>query len=595
MVDRDWDRLFGHGEPEHERVVELGGAHPAYLLDGPADLFAVRVRPDGARSRRHFVARLPAHGLVPSTPLAGPWRLILVPAGRHRRAAPHRRTAGPRGTLGRRPGDGPGRPRAGRRRRPHPARPRRRRTGGQSPRGARTLQPGKPATLTEGDALTSNTDVRWVRPSGGDLVHNGGTAGTIGDGELAPLAGRDWVVAAGPCRVTSVSTWQLLAAGELRPVLDAHVHRLLGVIDVRVDRLAERFVGGIGERKRVNTAALRGAARSALRVVGGGARVPDDEHEYHFARYRRAADVLEIVTADGVAVVEPADHRHPPADDQEALQAVARSSALHLRPVKLPAGWWRHDLGPLIGWRGGAAVALRFQGGRYHEIEPQARTATPLTSAGATAFETTAAQVQAPLPRRAGMRDALRLGLSGGRRDLLALLIVGLVVASLGLATPLVVGRVLASISDTGSTGGMLALAGLLVSAAVVAGLVGVAQGLRLLRLEGRAEIGTQLVLWDRLMRLPVRFFRSTSSGELANSVLGISFIRQALSGLLAQAVSAILTIVADLTLIFWISAPLGFACLGVTAVAGLLVWVFGGLIVRRQRRRCRPSTGPRR
>ncbi|GAA1798793.1 NHLP bacteriocin export ABC transporter permease/ATPase subunit [Luedemannella flava] len=584
MVDRDWDRLFGHGEPEHERVVELGGAHPAYLLDGPADLFAVRVRPDGARSRRHFVARLPAHGLVPSTPLAGPWRLILVPlvgtGVRHltaERLALAERSAGDQATV-----------RAAR----GPAAAVDRTLlvladavrEGQSPRGARTLQPGKPATLTEGDALTSNTDVRWVRPSGGDLVHNGGTAGTIGDGELAPLAGRDWVVAAGPCRVTSVSTWQLLAAGELRPVLDAHVHRLLGVIDVRVDRLAERFVGGIGERKRVNTAALRGAARSALRVVGGGARVPDDEHEYHFARYRRAADVLEIVTADGVAVVEPADHRHPPADDQEALQAVARSSALHLRPVKLPAGWWRHDLGPLIGWRGGAAVALRFQGGRYHEIEPQARTATPLTSAGATAFETTAAQVQAPLPRRAGMRDALRLGLSGGRRDLLALLIVGLVVASLGLATPLVVGRVLASISDTGSTGGMLALAGLLVSAAVVAGLVGVAQGLRLLRLEGRAEIGTQLVLWDRLMRLPVRFFRSTSSGELANSVLGISFIRQALSGLLAQAVSAILTIVADLTLIFWISAPLGFACLGVTAVAGLLVWVFGGLIVRRQR-----------
>ncbi|GAA3300774.1 NHLP bacteriocin export ABC transporter permease/ATPase subunit [Dactylosporangium vinaceum] len=586
MVDGDWERLFGFGEPAPERVVTLGGSHPAFLLDGPADLFAVRARPDGAPSRRHFVARLPRHSLAPGTGLPGQWRLMLVPLP----GTEVRHLTAERLGLAERSAADPATAPAARalaacvevtllaladavRE-------------GRTPRAALTVQPGREKALAEGDALTSNTDVLWVRPAGAGLSHNGGTAGTIGDGELAPLAGRDWVVAAGACTVTTETTWQLLAAGALRPALDAHVRRLLGVIEDRIERLAVRFVGGIGERKRVNAAALRGAARTALRIVGGGAKVADDEAEYHFARYRRAAETLEaVVPGEHVAVLEPADRRHPPADDREAVQAVARSSALHLRPVKLPRDWWRHDLGPLVAWRGDTAVPMRFIAGRYHEVEPQTRTTTALTAATAAPYDPTATQVQAPLPRRATMRDALRLGLGGGGRDLRGLLVVGLVVAGLGLVTPLVVGRVLASVSDTGGTGGILALAALLVCSAVVAGLVGVSQGLRMLRLEGRAEIGTQLVLWDRLMRLPVRFFRATSSGELANAVLGISFVRQALSGLLAQAVTAVLTVAAELVFIFVLSVPLGLAVIAVIAVAGVMVWVFGGLVVRRQRR----------
>jgi ABC-type bacteriocin/lantibiotic exporter with double-glycine peptidase domain len=119
----------------------------------------------------------------------------------------------------------------------------------------------------------------------------------------------------------------------------------------------------------------------------------------------------------------------------------------------------------------------------------------------------------------------------------------------------------------------------------VVAALVAVGQNIRLLRLEGRAEIGTQLALWDRLMRLPVRFFRRTPSGELAGVMLGISFIREALSGLLAQTVAAALTVVADLMLLFAISPPIGLAALAVVTLAVGFTAVFGRLVAGRQRR----------
>ena len=112
--------------------------------------------------------------------------------------------------------------------------------------------------------------------------------------------------------------------------------------------------------------------------------------------------------------------------------------------------------------------------------------------------------------------------------------------------------------------------------AAVLAGLSTVAQNLHLLRLEGRIENGTQLALWDRLIRLPVAFFRSTSSGELANAVLGISFIRESLSGITVAVVSAGLTALLDLILIFVLSPVLGLAAVGIAVLCLIETWILG-------------------
>jgi ATP-binding cassette subfamily C protein len=82
-----------------------------------------------------------------------------------------------------------------------------------------------------------------------------------------------------------------------------------------------------------------------------------------------------------------------------------------------------------------------------------------------------------------------------------------------------------------------------------------------------------------------VAFFRSTSSGELANAVLGISFIRESLSGITVAVVSAGLTALLDLVLIFVLSPLLGLAALGVAAVCLVAVSVLGLAITRRAHR----------
>jgi NHLM bacteriocin system ABC transporter ATP-binding protein len=357
-----------------------------------------------------------------------------------------------------------------------------------------------------------------------------------------------------------------------------------------MDSSGATFVQNLAERKRANAAAVAQATRGMLGVVGARA-ARDLAGHSNGARYRDAVAVLTLLAGhSGHAIVEPADQRNLPATAQDALMAVARSSSLHLRDTTLPPGWWRRDLGPLVGWRAtdGAdwphAVPLLFRRGQYREVDPETKAERPVDRAGAAAFGATATQVQVPLPAAATLGTALRLGLTGTRGDLRKMLMAAALAAVLGLVTPIVTGKMLAGIENTGSVRALAEFPVLLVSAASVAAVMTVLQNLRLLRVQGRAESSTQLVLWDRLLRLPVTYFRGQPSGELASAVLGISMISEMVGGVIAPALAASLTVFADLGLILFLSRPLGFCALGIVAIAAAGVTWLGRTSIRRGR-----------
>ncbi|MET0425804.1 MAG: ABC transporter transmembrane domain-containing protein, partial [Actinoplanes sp.] len=616
-----WDRLVELTTPAGKGSLRLDGRHAAAVIrNGPADLFAVRhsdVDGEGGQPRRNFVARLPAGSLMPSPPVAGAWQLILVPLPdtevRWLGEAGYRTVTG---HLDR--GPDAGEPPADEDLDGWTTVARALVFGlergllaiadamrhGQPPREAPPLRPREVVSLAAGGLLAGTSGVWWLRMVGGDVIRNdGGTADRAGGGELLLLTGRDWITAVAPCTVQSVSGWDLLTAGQLWAAADRHVTRLLGVLEARIERSDDEFLRSLRRRKAINAAVVADAARAAYGVVGAADRAVPPAEVAHLNLYQITAGVLRaVITAEHVTVVEPADRSQEPADQRAALQAVARVSGLHLRSVRLPDDWARRDLGPLIGWlRPGEsvhdgiaieadppdvqAVALVFRRGRYRMVDPQTRAVVTLTAEQLSRFDHAATQCQIPLPLAPGLADVLRGGIRGGRGDVTGLLVTAFVVAVLGLAVPLVSGRVLGQIAGQGATGGMLDFAIILVLSAVVAALVGIAQNLRLLRLEGRVELGAQLAVWDRLMRLPARFFTRTSSGELANAVLGITFVRESLSGVLAQAVLAGVTVLADLLLLFLVDVRVALCGLGVLLLTSGFTWVAGRSVMNRMHR----------
>jgi NHLM bacteriocin system ABC transporter ATP-binding protein len=595
------DGLIGFCGDAVRRACRLDGPVAGWLVTGgEADLFAVR-RAGMSPSRRHHVARIPAGGLVPTSTAIGAWQLFLVPLpGTELRGLP-------RGQLslleryvrlGRPTEEG-----ASRRARDAArelvaavdsvlvgvADALRR---GQAPRTASTLRGREIVSLAEGSALTSTGGAWWLRSAGGQLRRNdGGPAEMSGERELLLMVGRDWVVAESACVVESHSSADLLAAGQLRSAVDQHVARLLRMVETRIEEADAALLSAVRRRRQVDAAMLAAAARRSIGVIGAGETVAVPDTEPGFDRYGRAAAVVRVVTeGTGSPVNEPPDRARAPLDDRTAVHAVARSSSLYLREVTLPDRWWRRDLGPLVGWRVGddperaVAVPLVFRRGCYHRVDPDTRASAAVDAATAATYAAEATQVQAPLPPAARMRHLLRAGLVGAARDLRGLVLAGACVALLGLGVPLATGEVLGQLARRGEVQGLFGFLALMLAAAVVAGLVGVVQNLRLLRLDGRLQSGAQLAIWDRLMRLPARFFTGRSSGEIANSMLGISFVGEALSALLPQIVSAGATVVVTLGMLLVVEPVLGWWAAGIVAGTALGFAGFAVLIVGQQR-----------
>ncbi|MEU8424334.1 ATP-binding cassette domain-containing protein [Micromonospora sp. NPDC048835] len=593
--------LIGFCADGVRQVCRLDGPAAGWLVTGgEADLFAVR-RAGVSPSRRHHVARLPAGGLVPTSTAIGAWQLILVPLpGTELRGLSRRHLSllERHVRLGQVADEGAS------------SRARTAATElvaaldlvlvtiadalrrGQAPREASTLSGREIISLAPGSALTSTGGAWWLRSAGGQLRRNdGGPAEMSGERELLLVAERDWVVAESSCAVESHGSGDLLVDGELRSAVDQHVARLLRMVETRIEEADTALLSAVRRRREADAAVLAAAARRSIGVIGAGGAVPVPDDEAGFDRYGRAAAVLRVVTEGmGSPINEPADRSRTPSDDRAAVHAVTRASSLFLREVRLPERWWRRDLGPLVGWRAdddperAVAVPLMFRRGRYHHVDPDTRAYARIDAAVAATFGAEATEVQAPLPSTARMRHLLRAGLVGASRDVRGLVFAATCVALLGLGVPLATGEVLGQLARRGEVTGLGGFLALMLSAAVVAGLVGVVQNLRLLRLDGRMQSGAQLAVWDRLMRLPARFFAGRSSGQIANSMLGISFVGEALSALLPQLVSAAATVAVTLGMLLVVEPVLGLWGAGIVAVTMLTFGAFAVLIVRQQR-----------
>ena len=86
-----------------------------------------------------------------------------------------------------------------------------------------------------------------------------------------------------------------------------------------------------------------------------------------------------------------------------------------------------------------------------------------------------------------------------------------------------------------------------------------------LLRIETKMDHRLQTAVWDRLLNLPVSFFRNYTTGDLADRAMGINEIRHMLSGVVVTSVLGSIFSLLNFFLLFYYSVRLAL-------VAGILV-----------------------
>ena len=134
-------------------------------------------------------------------------------------------------------------------------------------------------------------------------------------------------------------------------------------------------------------------------------------------------------------------------------------------------------------------------------------------------------------PRPLGWSDLLLFGLHGTWRDVFTMLAVGAATGLLALLMPVATGILFDTIIPGAQRGQLYQMAIMLFAASITGFLISLTANVAMMRMEGRMEAGVQSAVWDRLLSLPVRFFKQYNSGDLVGRSLAIGQIRQMLTG----------------------------------------------------------------
>lgn len=386
-------------------------------------------------------------------------------------------------------------------------------------------------------------------------------------GTPLPLAGNMWLACEADCRLTGAYTPTALFRGTLWPGLDAFHLAAMQVI------ARQREEAGASETSRLErkAGANRATFNASLRRIGGilAGPQPDGAFADTVATGDPLFDAASLVAAaSGITLAPPPDE---PGTLLRPLADIARRSHIRMRRVVLFDDWYRHDNGPLLAYMAadGRPVALLPDGvDRYVMADPADGTRRPVTPALADSLSGEAHVFYRPFPARAmRVRDVFAFGLRGLHRDTTTIVLMGILAGLIALATPIATGHIFASIIPRADIGGHLVIIAGLVLAALGTAVFTVTRSFAVLRVQTRMDSSIQTAVWDRLLALPVPFFRDYSSGDLADRANGINAIREVLSGTIMQSAMTVLFSLFSLLLLFWYSWKLAFIAVAIVAL----------------------------
>ncbi len=436
-------------------------------------------------------------------------------------------------------------------------------------------------TVTEaGGVMTSAEGVVWIEGAPAALF---GTEDPE-EGELVPVAPDGWAELHGRADLTVRSSRTLGAETLLSRALPGF-HRLAFAAQTFNRRMLLADQAGLQiersrwrrrdeDEAREDLFALLAPSRPA--ASGGGALI---------------AALRAVGRHDGIAIHEPGGRADEPPD----LAGLLHASGLRARRVRLlpEERWWRGDSGAILAFRrdGGRPVALLPGAmGRYRLLDPRTGASSRVGRSDAATLATDGYVLYRPLPddRAIGMRTLLAGAAGRFGADFARVVAAGLAAGALALAPAAGIGVLVDRVLPSGDGGALLQLALLLVLLALAAGLVHVLRGTAIMRIEGRLAARATAALWDRLLRLPTRFYRQYSSGEISMRALAFQALRDRLSGATGTAVLSILFLVPSIVLVFLSDAALGWVTLGIGIAALAVTVAFGAAQMAPHRLRLR-------
>ncbi len=394
-----------------------------------------------------------------------------------------------------------------------------------------------------------------------------------------PLPDFGWITPTAPGQVTLAGTREVFDTGSITDIIQGF-HGMMAkniIHGIREGETAERRQYRLSRSK---DAAGIAAALQKFRTI----LAPKEDQESTTGLPPLLGAFVLTGKAAGILV-----SRETEFNQDTAMEDIPRKNGFRLREVLLDGKWWARDNGPLLGIleQGEIPVALIPDGPtRYRMVNPGTGKQEVITPGRAADLLPTAFMLYRPFPaRKLVWKDLIRFGFHGCRRDWNMLLFLGVASGLLGLLTPIATGVILGTYIPQAAVNEILQITLILLAAAGAIALFNIIKGIALVRMEGRMDLAVQAAVWDRLLSLPVPFFKSFTAGDLAVRSLGIMAIREILSGATLNALLTLAFTSFNLAWLFYYDWQLAMVAVGLTCIGFTITFGAGLRTVVYQRK----------
>ena len=434
-------------------------------------------------------------------------------------------------------------------------------------------------SLTNRQTFQPEVDtVVWIQVRQGTVCWQGRGLSRVPETAI-PLTSAMWLEAKGTVQFTTKTTKDIDDPETLLTGLSWLHNRLLEYIESLKQQERAAELNRLQSRERLNH-------RVTVEALGKLASPLMSDRPDSFV-----ASVPLLAAAGAVGKAIDANIR-PPAKSEdldrikEPLSAIARASRLQIRQVLLEDNWWQQDCGPLVAYTQEdeqPVALLPVTATSYELYDPQVNRHVPVDRTTAATISPLAHMFYRSFPDRVlNSLDIIRFSLSGRLLDIISIVLCGIAGTLLGMVVPQAT-AIMIDHAIPDSDRGLLWQIGIgLVLAALATSLFSLAQGLSLIRVETLADTSTQAAMWDRLLNIPVSFYRQYTVGDLQSRVSSIGTMRRKLGGTFFIKLISGLFALLNLVLLFVYSVKLAF----VAAIAGIIVMIFtiacGIILVRK-------------
>ena len=436
------------------------------------------------------------------------------------------------------------------------------------PRADLLLEAGGQGELVAGGRARTQKGVIWVSHlSGASLFLGMEELGDTRPEALFPLSHDSFLQALGPVRLAATHTTAALADGEAWAGLDAFYDALFRCEFFNTRLAAADELNRLTDRSRRDRRNQQAAVADLAAVI--------ERRSAEFADLATDDQLLAACTVVGRRLGITIQAPPRPKDGEvvsDPLGEIVRASRIRMRKIILKGEWWRDETWPLLAYleEGKRPVAILPAGpGRCELHDPVARSRAVITRAMAVQFSGGAYMFYRPFPdTRLTPLDLFTFGLRGCTRDLVRPLAVGAIAGLLGVVPPFFLGQMVDNVIPQSERTQLLHVAAILCVFAVTTASFGIVRQLSVLRLETKMSGAIQPAIWDRLLGLPVAFFRQFSAGDLAQRTGCIDAIRKLLSGVTISSIFTGVFSIFLLAQLFYYSVPLALWATGLVGVA---------------------------